>query len=231
MGAPRIGITFAAVGSTKPEKEALYAESVRRAGGEPVALRPGDEARIPALLRECAGFVFSGGDDVAPEYYGEAPHPALGPVDPARDRLEVLLARAAAAEDRPVLGICKGLQVLNVALGGALVQDIPSQVSGAGAHGGMTRHAVTVEPGTLLSRVVGEGTYEVNSSHHQAASRLGRGLRIAARSPDGVTEALERPGARFLLAVQWHPEREGCTGRTGDAVVAALVEAARASPR
>jgi putative glutamine amidotransferase len=227
MAAPRIGITYAAVGRTKPEKEAFYADAVRRGGGEPVPLRPGDEARIPALLRECAGFLLSGGDDMAPEYYGEAPHPALGPVDGPRDRMEYLLARAAAAEDAPLLGICKGLQVLNVALGGSLVQDIPSQVAGAVPHRGSVRHAVRVEEGTRLASVVGAGEWEVNSSHHQAAARLGTGLRVSARGPDGVIEGLERPGARFLVAVQWHPEREGCSGRTGDPVVAALVAAAR----
>jgi len=224
--APVIGITFPAEGRSNPAKEAFYVDAVRRAGGEPLVLRPGAEKDVVSILRRVRGVLLSGGDDVAPEYYGEEPHPALGPVDGERDRMEILLTRAALAEGTPVLGICKGAQTLNVATGGSLVQDIPSQVPGAGTHGGGAPHAVSVEPGSRLRAILGVDSLDVNSFHHQSVKRPGRGLRVVARTADGVAEAVERPGDAFVLGVQWHPERPGPDARGGLPLVEALVRAA-----
>jgi len=223
---PLIAVTFAGEDWEYGASEAEYLDAVRAAGGEPRPVRPGEEALIPDLLRAMDGVLFSGGDDMAPEYYGETPRPELRLVNGPRDRLEFLLARAVLAAGLPALGICNGVQVLNVASGGSLWQDIPSQVPGAAEHGGGIVHQVRLEEGTRLAAVVGAAEPRVNSFHHQAVARVGRGWRVAARSPDGVIEALERPGEPFLLGVQWHPERPGCDPGSGAAVVAAFVAAA-----
>jgi len=223
---PVIGITFMSESRARPEKEAFYLDGLRAAGGEPLPLRPGaEEEGVPELLRRLDGLLLAGGDDVAPELYGEEPHPKLATVDGPRDRLELLLVRAAAAEDRPVLGICRGIQVMNVALGGSLVQDIADQVPGAVDHVQGARHAVRVERGSRLYEILGAETLEVTSFHHQAVKRPAAGLRVTARSPDGVIEAVERSGARFLLGVQWHPERLPAGEPAGGGMLRALVTA------
>ena len=189
-----------------------YVRSVERSQAVPVvlpALRPEDAA---ALLDRLDGLVLSGGIDVDPALYGEAPHPKLGRVDRHRDEFELALTREALARDLPLLAICRGQQVLNVATGGSLVQDIPSELKGAVTHdapGRRTRrsHTVEVTPGSKLGEILGEGTLSVNSFHHQAVDRLGKGLVVSARSSrDGVIEGVERPGAAFVVGVQWHPE-------------------------
>lgn len=198
-----------------------YLESVRRAGGEP---RPLDLASDqPAdVLGWCAGIVLSGGGDVAPERYGEQPHPGVKDVNPERDEYEIELVRLALEADVPVLAICRGLQIMNVAAGGTLIQDIPSQVTGAAEHTvpiplfGVA-HEVWVSRGsrlaTLMESVIERGdTLEVNSRHHQGVARLADGFEVAATAPDGVVEAIERPASRFCVAVQWHPENFWRTG-------------------
>ena|SRR5688572_4086917 len=223
---PVVGISFAGAPWAAPEKEPLYLASLERAGAEPLVVRPGCEARIPEILRSVQGWVFTGGDDISPELYGEAPHPSLRPGDPGRDRLDMLLARAVLAEGIPFLAICLGLQIVNVAAGGSLVQDIPSMVPGALPHGKGARHRVAVEPGTRLAGILGTTEAEVNSYHHQGVKRVGRGFRVAARSPDGVVEALEREGEAFQVGVQWHPEREGCLPAASAGLFAAFAAAA-----
>lgn len=223
---PTIAVSFAGEEWGYREKESLYLAALERAGAEALPLRPGAEARIPALVREVQGWLFTGGDDIAPELYGEAPHPKLKQVNPPRDRMDLLAARAVLAEGIPVLGVCLGLQLLNIAAGGTLVQDIPSQVPGAGKHDGGARHRVLVEEGTRLAGLVGAGDLEVNSYHHQSAARVGSGFRVAARSEDGVVEAIERKEGPFALGVQWHPERAGNSGESGDGLFRALVAAA-----
>ena len=189
-----------------------YVRSVERAEAVPVvlpALRPEDAA---ALLERLDGLVLSGGIDVDPALYGREPHPKLGRVDRRRDEFELALTREALVRDLPLLAICRGHQVLNVATGGSLVQDIPSELKGAETHdapGRRTRrsHTVDVTPGSKLGEILGEGTLTVNSFHHQAIDELGRGLVVSARSPkDGVIEGVERPGSAFVIGVQWHPE-------------------------
>jgi putative glutamine amidotransferase len=155
--------------------------------------------------------------------YGEAPHPTTDVVAAPRDAYEIALVRAALARDLPIFAICRGIQLLNVALGGSLVQDIPTEVlqhldhdPGGGA--GMIGHYVEVTPGTMLAELVEaeierDGFCAVNSRHHQAVKKVGEGLRVTASSVDGVIEAVERPGSRFCVGVQWHPESFWQSGR------------------
>jgi putative glutamine amidotransferase len=226
MAKPVIGVSLAGEECGYAERESLYLAALERAGAEPLPVRPGREREIPDLLRRAAGWLLSGGDDIAPELYGEEPHPALKEVNPPRDRMDLLLAKAALARGTPVLGVCLGVQMLNVAAGGTLVQDIASALPGAREHSGGTRHEVRVEGGSRLASLTGPGPIEVNSFHHQSVKRLGRGFRAVAWAPDGVVEAIERPEAPFVLGVQWHPEREGCAEAAADGLFRALVEAA-----
>jgi gamma-glutamyl-gamma-aminobutyrate hydrolase PuuD len=189
-----------------------YVRSIELAEGIPVVLVPGDTAGLPGLLDRLDGLVLTGGVDVAPELYGETPHPSVSAVNAERDLFETTILRNALARDLPVLGICRGLQLLNVVRGGSLIQDIPSETASAISHDppGQARdaiaHSVEIVPGTVLSGLLGAGSLEVNSFHHQAAARLGSGLTVSARSEDGIVEGIEISGARFVLAVQWHPE-------------------------
>jgi putative glutamine amidotransferase len=189
-----------------------YVRSLEQAGAVPVVLAAGLSDDAPTLLDRIDGIVLSGGVDLDPALYGEAPHPKLGRVDRRRDDFELALLRAALERDLPTLAICRGQQVLNVALGGTLVQDIPSTLKGAMQHDAPGRrwrrvHPVEVLPGSRLSEILGRDTVFVNSFHHQAVDRVGTGLVVSGRCPqDGVIEALEMPGRRFVVAVQWHPE-------------------------
>lgn len=198
-----------------------YVESVRRAGGDPRPLAP--EADRPGdVLSWCSGILFTGGGDVDPSRYGAQPHPAVVGLDQERDEYELELARLAIEHDVPILAICRGLQVLNVAGGGSLIQDIPTQVVGAVEHSVKTplsaiAHDVWVTRGSRLAALMadqtaGGDTLAVNSRHHQSVAGLAAGFQVTATAPDGVIEAFERQGARFCLAVQWHPENFWRTG-------------------
>jgi putative glutamine amidotransferase len=195
-----------------------YGQVLERAGAVPVYLPyPASPETIERHLAGCDGFMATGGEDVDPAEYGQAPRPGLGPVDRARDGFEVPLLRRAVERDRPVLAICRGAQALNVALGGTLHQDLRAEMPGALCHepdplwdaeGRLApcAHEVAVEPGTLLAGMTGRARLSVNSYHHQAVREPGTGVRIAARAPDGVVEAIELPLRRFALGVQWHLE-------------------------
>ncbi len=213
MTRPIIGITFAE--ADEPGRHALredYVRSVQQADAVPVALPPLRPEDAPLVLERVDGVLLSGGGDVDPAEYGQQPHPKLGRVDRKRDAFELALAREALRRDRPLLAICRGQQVLNVAMGGTLLQDIPSELQVAAGHAGTGErsrrsHAVEVVAKTRLRAVLGRDTVLVNSFHHQAVDRIGEGLVISARCPDdGVVEGLEAPAARFVVAVQWHPE-------------------------
>ncbi len=213
MKRPIVGVTLgdgkqAGVQSLRAD----YLRSLEQAGAVPVAL-PALAAEDAALVLERVdGLLLSGGDDVDPALYGQPPHAKLRAVDRRRDDFELALVREAWRRDQPILAICRGQQVLNVALGGTLLQDIPSElgvVADHDARGERTsrRHAVEVLERTRLRAILGRDHFEVNSIHHQAVDRLGDGLAVSARSPlDGVVAGLEARERRFVVAVQWHPE-------------------------
>lgn len=233
---PRIGIACSTMdeveghGVRRMNVPAPYVARVVEAGGLPVLLPVVDPGLVGELLALLDGLLVIGGDDVDPAAYGAAPHPDLGPVDAARDRFELALLRAAAAADLPTLGICRGLQVMNVAFGGTLIQHVPGEVEGALVHGGRydACHDVAVVPGSRLASVLEATTAAVNSHHHQAVARPAPSLVVTARAADGVVEAAEDPTRRLLLGVQWHPERmEGADSTRR--LFAALVAHARAA--
>ncbi|GAA3197074.1 MULTISPECIES: gamma-glutamyl-gamma-aminobutyrate hydrolase family protein [Streptomyces] len=195
-----------------------YHRHVQRAGGIAALLPPDAPEAAAATVARLDGLIIAGGADVAPDRYGAAADPRTGPPAPARDAWELALIEAASAAGVPLLGICRGLQLLNVARGGTLVQHLDGH---NGPPGTFARHTVTPVAGTALAAVLPEEV-SVPTYHHQAVDRLGRDLAVSAYAADGTVEALEDPGARaFTLAVQWHPE-------AGDdpRVVAALVAAA-----
>ena len=216
-----------------------YLHAISKARGLPSIVASGftnplDEARQIAgeILDNCDGLMLSGGTDVDPEIFGEVPHTALGRVDGPRDPFEITLAREAVRRDLPVLGICRGLQVLNVAMGGTLIQDIPTDVPGAATHeAGENRveiaHDVEVVPGSKLAELLSTSRVGVNSFHHQAAKRIGEGLTVSATSPDGIVEGLEMPDRSFVVAVQWHPENFWKVSPVFDGLFSGFVEAAR----
>lgn len=209
---------MAIIGITPCNRLPDYVESVRRAGGEPRVLSI-DE---PASLEGIDGVLFTGGDDVDPAHYRESSHPRTRPVDAARDTFELELAKLALAHNTPVLAVCRGLQVVNVAAGGTLIQDIESEVNEALGHQVNTplfalAHEIWVTRGSTLSNVMreelaGGEILQVNSRHHQAIKQTGSGFAVSATAPDGIIEAIERPNARFCVAVQWHPENFWRTG-------------------
>jgi len=193
-----------------------YSRVVASAGGLPVMIPLlDDEATLRALYDRLDGLLLPGGLDLDPATYGEPRRPDCGRVDPDRDRVELQFARWAIAEGKPVFGLCRGLQIVNVALGGTLYQDIAAQFSGAIKHdyfptAGYARdhlaHEVTVSSGSRLGTLIGAVALRVNSMHHQAVKELAPGLLPTAVAPDGVVEAVESPDRPFLLGVQWHPE-------------------------
>ncbi len=186
-----------------------YSRRTEEAGALPLLLPPMDPAAADPLTGSLDGLLLSGGGDLSPLYYGEEPRPGLGEVDPQRDAWEFALVRAALSRGLPLLGICRGLQVLNVTLGGSLIQDLKETERlqhCQKAPRSSTSHSVKILPRTRLARFLGAGLVAVNSFHHQAAARIAPGLREAAVAPDGVVEALEGIDHRFLAAVQWHPE-------------------------
>jgi putative glutamine amidotransferase len=198
-----------------------YEESVRRAGGEVRVLdRLGD---APAdVVASVQGLLLSGGGDVLPSRYGAVAHATFSAAEPGRDEYEIELVRLALAADLPVFAICRGIQVLNVALGGTLIQDIEDEVGTTVNHRiAMPTHSIAhdvwIESGSLIESLMGErfeagDAWPVNSRHHQAAKTLGDGLVASASAPDGVIEGIEDPTRRFCLGVQWHPENFYRTG-------------------
>jgi putative glutamine amidotransferase len=201
-----------------------YIESVRLAGGEPLVVdRATDDAE--AVVRKAAGLLLTGGDDVRPALYGATAHPAFEAADAGRDEYEIELVARALAADLPILAICRGIQVLNVARGGTLVQDLPTERPSVTRHQFPTTehpadkiaHTIRVLPDSLLSAILGSRLTDalstaVNSRHHQAVDILGAGLMVTAVAPDAVVEAVEDPARRFCVGVQWHPESFHRTG-------------------
>jgi putative glutamine amidotransferase len=228
---PVIGITTYPVDSdgrfTLP---AVYVSAVRRAGGVPVLLAPG-QSNPEVFLARMDGAILTGGGDLGPELYGGRHHETIYGVDPGRDATEIALARLVCSRETPLLGICRGTQVLNVALGGSLIEHLPDEVGTAIPHRlpprQPTRHKVSLAPHSRLAHVLGTTECSVASWHHQAIRGLGQGLQAVAWAPDGVIEAVEIPDLPWLLAVQWHPELTAADDPIQQRLFAWLVEAAR----
>ena len=202
-----IGIVSIQADSTAIAPDNRYWAAVLRAGGSPRWLpwseEPGDWA---AWAETLDGFLFPGGGDMDPKYYGEKPIPACGTPVPQRDTMELGLLREIEARGKPVVGVCRGFQTMNVAWGGTLLQDIPWGGHSDDAGRYAPSHPAEILPGTLLAELLGAGKILTNSVHHQALGKLGRGLRISARSPDGIIEGVEDPTGPLFLGVQFHPE-------------------------
>jgi gamma-glutamyl-gamma-aminobutyrate hydrolase PuuD len=226
MNRPIIGITVDYNDKgTCYESPYAYATSVERAGGLPVMLPyRGDLSLVPRYADLVDGIVFSGGNDLSPKSYGEDWHPKAIPIDPARERFELALIAEIERRRTPMLGICLGSQLLNIHRGGSLVQFLPElsrdgaiehrKTGGDAGRDGTSgpppnRHDVTLDPESIAARAIGRTHVSVNTSHKQAVKTLGRGLRVIAKSPDGIIEGTEDSTYPLMLGVQWHPERLG----------------------
>jgi putative glutamine amidotransferase len=218
MPLPLIGVTT----SRQPNRKGYpiisvmeaYVRALQRAGAAPVLIPMGlPQEALQAVLARLDGLLLTGGGDIHPERYGGAPHPQVEAVDAERDETELGIARRVAQSRLPFFGICRGAQVLNVALGGTIYEHILDQFPGALDHAspderprGFLAHPIRIDEGSRLADIIGSDSAQVNSLHHQAIRQLAPGLRAIAFAPDGVVEAVELPGHPFGLAVQWHPE-------------------------
>jgi putative glutamine amidotransferase len=190
-----------------------YCRAVQSAGGTPILLPLLDDEAVRDAYLRLDGLLLAGGGDVAPRHYGEVRRAKLISVDPPRDRVELWLARQATVDDLPLFAICRGIQVLNVAMGGTLYQDIATQLPHALRHSfpnhrprNYLGHEVLIKSGTHLADLLGVRSLGVNSFHHQAIKGLAESLQVTATAPDGVIEAVQASDKRFVVAVQWHPE-------------------------
>lgn len=194
----------------------MYLDALVRAGAAPILLPllPEQPEVMRALYERLDGLLLPGGVDIEPSNFGEAPHPLLRRTDPPRDVVELQLARWALEDGMPMLGLCRGLQILNIAAGGTLFQDVQAQRFGSQKHDyeppehtrDFLAHEVELVSGSRLHALVGAASAPVNSMHHQGIQRLGTGLTATAHAPDGLIEAIEGAGSAFAVAVQWHPE-------------------------
>jgi putative glutamine amidotransferase len=191
-----------------------YTRALDRVGGAPILIPPQlDDDSLRAILARLDGLMLAGGVDVHPREYGEAIQDFCGEIDAPRDQVELRLTRAALENHLPVFGICRGIQMLNVAAGGSLYQDIAAQAPGALTHPhqkgepyNRLTHAVEIDEQSRLARALGVTQMRVNSLHHQSVKQVAPGFRVVARAPDGVIEGIEATNGRFALGVQWHPE-------------------------
>lgn len=228
-------ITHAAIGPVmRSGVNQHYVDAVAAAGGAPIGIPLGlDKEALRAVYQTMDALLLPGGDDVAPERYGQTPHARLGEVDEARDELEITVARWALEDNLPILGICRGIQVLAVAAGGTLYQDIPSQWESSTFHDvrdyGREHlcHAVTIESGSIFASALGCTESTVNSFHHQAVLDVPPDFMVSARAPDGIVEAIESSSHRFAVGVQCHPE---AIWRTAAPEYAGLFQAFVAAP-
>ncbi len=237
--APLIGVSTSITVGQHPERayvNSTYLHAVQQAGGVPVPLPPQLSASsLQQLGAELHGLLLTGGGDMDPALFDEAPHATLSDVAPARDTLETSVLQLALQRGVPVLAVCRGIQVLNVALGGSLYQDVGTDPGTQLLHSqkeprDQPTHKVKVTPGSRLAETLGADELEVNSMHHQAIKRLGRGLTAVAWAPDQIVEGAElHDPARFVLGVQWHPEELVGHSEPARRLFAALVAAARKS--
>ncbi len=213
-----------------------YVEAILHVGGIPLIIPPVlREAEAHALVERLDALLFSGGEDIAPHHYGADPSPHLGGVDERRDSSELALFHAAYAQQKPILGICRGHQLINVAMGGTLYQDLATEYPQAVEHSAFPArsieepiHPVEIEPDSILAHILGETHLQVNSAHHQAVKTPGQGMKVIARAPDGIIEATWCMDHPFCLSVQWHPEALVQRVPTMYRLFSALIEAARA---
>lgn len=242
MPQPLIGVSTSITVGEYPERayvNSAYLRAVEQAGGIPVLLPPQlSAAACDTLWRRLDGLVLTGGGDIAPARFGQATHPKTALVSDDRDALELELVDRALRDDVPLFGICRGLQVLNVALGGSLHQHIPDVAGETVQHAQTEKRDVATHPvkllteGTRLGRILGASELAVNSFHHQALATLGRGLREVAWAPDRVIEAVEHEDLRrFVVGVQWHPEDLVEHDAAARALFSAVIEAARSRGR
>jgi len=209
-----------------------YSNAIAACGGAPVII-PASIGRKPVsdILSRTSGLLLSGGPDVNPKFYGEQPLPGMGEIDEVLDGMELTAARLALEADLPVFGVCRGIQVMNVAMGGTLYQDIATHVPGAIHHRqtaakDVTTHKIRVEPDSILRSVIKRRNIWVNGKHHQAVKDVADGLTVSARAPDDVIEAVEAPAKTFVLGVQWHPEANWQTETPSRRLFQAFVSAA-----
>ncbi|NUM53297.1 MAG: gamma-glutamyl-gamma-aminobutyrate hydrolase family protein [Candidatus Hydrogenedentes bacterium] len=215
---PLIGVTSELVVNTNDGRPwnssrllTSYGDAITAAGALPVILPLASAAICESMLERIDGIILSGGDDIPPEVLGEPPHPKVSPLPMPRWESELLWLTTALEVDKPLLGICLGMQIMNVASGGRMIQDIPDQRPGSLVHGTpsrLHRHQVNFVAGTRLAEVAPAMTLEITSSHHQAIRDVPANYNLAATSPDGLIEAIERPDKNFVIGVQWHPERD-----------------------
>lgn len=231
---PCIGITAAMIEGKLVLNE-QYVRTVRAMDAMPLVIpASGDEQMIRDYVERLDGWLLSGGADVDPSRYGEEPLPELGPVYPERDQFEIELIRTVIERDKPIMAICRGMQVLNVACGGTLYQDIryvcddPLQHQQKSAHAVAT-HTVEIGYGTKLHRIMQREQIRTNSLHHQAVKQIASGFSVCARAKDGVVEAIESPSHRFVLGVQWHPEAMAPSDEHAAALFRSWIEACRST--
>ncbi|MER2105721.1 MAG: gamma-glutamyl-gamma-aminobutyrate hydrolase family protein [Solibacillus sp.] len=226
---PIIGLTMHA-SERKLEVNASYIDSIEQAGGIPICLPFLTKEEQGEVLAKLDGLLVIGGHDVNPLFYGQQPHEKLGAVVTKRDESDLALIKHALQLDLPMLAICRGHQLLNVALGGTLIQDIPAQIQGAVLHTQRSaRHEMihTVElKTTTFQQIFGEMEIVTNSFHHQAVDNVGEGLVVAAVAKDGVIEGLEYPLASYCISVQWHPEELAMTNHHAKQLFLSFIEAA-----
>lgn len=208
----------------------LYLDAVRAAGGIPILLTPG-ETQVESLLSQVNGLLLAGGGDVNPDRYGSSGHPEVYAVDEERDVLEFKLVSWALEQQLPLLGICRGLQVINVALGGTLIEHLPDVIEDKTAHclvpRAPTEHAIELAADSRLAGIYQETHFSAASWHHQAIGDVAPGLTIVGRAPDGTIEALEMANHPELIAVQWHPELTAATDPIQQRIFATFIEICR----
>ena len=204
-----------------------YVGAIRRSGGHPVIIPPG-EPDVCSYIDLIDGFVLAGGGDIEPHHFGQEQHPRNSDIDPERDLTELEMTRALIEQRVPTLGICRGIQVLNVALGGDLIQHLEDRVGTDVRHrkdgGEAILHSVRAEPGSRVAEVCGDTAFEVSSKHHQAAGRMAAGLKATAWTSDGIIEAIEMEGHPEIIAVQWHPEETAAEDKKQQALFNWLID-------